>query len=556
MFGYLLLALLGIGAVGGLVFGLDDDDDNGGTTPGTPGENDEGDTLDGTDGSDLLQGAAEDDTIDGGAGDDRLIGLGGGDQVSGGAGDDHVSGDDGADILAGGAGDDGVYGGSGGDIALGGDGDDDIWGGSNGDLLVGGEGQDTMNGSSGDDVLIGTQTDLEDGSVDDFIAGLAESGITDPEQAILTSLALSGTGADGEAGDEMNGGFGDDVLLVGSEDTASGGDGNDFFLMGDWIQAGRAAEIADYDPESDQIAFGFNTEEAPELTVTDDGEGNALVSAGDQLLATVTGAAETLSAEDIAVLAYEDDITAGLAITGTENADDLRGSLNDDVVTGQGGDDTISLLAGDDIVRGNAGGDLIEAGEGNDRAFGQDGSDTLTGGMGDDLLRGGAEGDSLTDAQGADTLLGDAGDDMIIGSSFARPEGPDADSIGDELFGGLGDDQITFGDNDTVGGGFGADTLTTSSATSGSVITDFEVDSDVLVVNTAAGATPTIAVTYSDGASETEGDATVTLDGNPFMVVQGVGTSFTSSAITVQSAAPETPVVPEAPVTPEAPVSP
>ena len=539
---YMLLALLGIGAVGGLTFGLDDNDDgNSGTTPDIPDDENEGQNPDNTDGNDLLQGAMTDDTLTGGDGDDRLIGLGGDDQVSGDAGADHVSGDDGDDILAGGDGDDGVYGGSGGDIVLGGAGNDDLWGGSNADLLVGGEGEDTMNGSSGDDVLVGTQTDLEDGSVSDFIAGLSSDGITAPEQAILSSLGLSGTGADGDAGDQMNGGTGDDTMLLGSEDTGTGGDGNDFFLLGDWIQAGRAAEITDYDPASDQIAFGFEGDTPPEVTVTDDDAGNAVISAAGEVLATVNGAAGTLNAEDIAILSYEDDITDGLAITGTEDSDNIRGSLNDDVAIGESGDDTISLLAGDDIARGNAGDDMINMGDGNDRAFGQDGADTMTGGAGDDFLRGGGEGDSLTDTEGADTLLGDAGNDVILGSSFASPEGSDADSAGDELYGGLGDDQITFGDDDTVGGGFGADTLTTSSATSGSVITDFEVGSDVLVVNTAAGAAPTIAITYSDGATATEGDATVTLDGNPFMDVQGVGTSFTISDITLQEAAPATP---------------
>lgn len=538
MFGYLLLALLGIGAAGGLFFGLDDSDDNDASTPDSPGNTPEDNTTttEGTDGSDLLQGALGDDILDGGDGDDRLIGHGGDDQISGGAGNDHVSGEDGDDILAGGAGDDGIYGGSGGDIALGGTGNDDIWGGSNADLLVGGDGADTMTGSSGDDILIGTQTGLQDGSVEAYKAGLAADGVTGPADAQFTSFALNGAGVDSDAGDDMNGGVGDDVLIVGSDDTATGGDGNDFFLLGDWIEEGRAAEITDYDPESDQITFGFESGVPPELTVTDDGEGNAVISAGTQVLATVTGAASSLSAGDIAVLAYDEDTSNGYTITGTDEADDIRASLNDDVVTGQGGDDEISLLAGDDIARGNTGDDVIDMGDDNDRAFGQDGADTITGGAGNDFLRGGDGGDTLTDTEGADTLQGDAGDDVIVGSSFGTPAGADGDAQGDELYGGAGNDQITFGDDDTVGGGLGADTLMTSAATSGTVITDFEIGSDTLVLATETADSPAIAITYSDGATATEGDATVTLDGNPFMTVQGVGTSFTASDITLQAA--------------------
>lgn len=570
MVGYLLLALLGIGAVGGLTFGLDDnDDDNAGSTPSTPDDEDEGQNPDNTDGNDLLQGAMTDDTLTGGDGDDRLIGLGGDDQVSGDAGADHISGDDGDDTLAGGDGDDGVYGGAGGDIALGGAGNDDVWGGSDADLLVGGEGEDTMNGASGDDVLIGTQTDLEDGSVSDFIAGLSTDGITDPEQAFLSSLGLSGPGADGDAGDQMNGGTGDDTMLLGSEDTATGGDGNDFFLLGDWIQAGRAAEILDFNPDEDMLAFTYEGDTAPEVSVTDDGAGNAIVSADGQVIANVNGAAGSITPDDIIMRQYTQDDETNAGITGTDAAEALEGTETDDVVSALGGNDIIFGLAGNDIIRGNEGDDIVLGGDGDDRAFGNEGEDVMIGGPGDDFLRGGADDDSLIDGRGSDTIRGDTGDDVIISSGFLDEDAlveealaqasaatdlndaieatvdagnldfsQDTDPDGDMVFGGTGEDAIIAGLNDTVSGGSGADAIVFTDAVSAGngpvTVTDFELGEDTLIYATnPVGPIPTITVAYSEGATATSGDATVLANGNPVSVVQGVGTSFTAADITL-----------------------
>lgn len=554
MIGYVLLSLLGIGAAAGIIIGLDDDDDdNTFFRPFVPGGDDPAEEPDeittGTEDDDILTGDDDGSVIEARAGDDTVEGGAGSDQLSGEDGDDRLSGLAGDDALAGGDGNDSLFADDGTDLAFGGAGDDLIWGGSGDDLLVGGAGEDTMNGSTGADVLIGTQTDLGEGTVADIEAQLAASGETDPAAALLASLAIGGAGSDGDAGDVMNGGYGNDNLIIGSDDSATGGAGSDSFGLGDWIQAGRAAEITDYDPESDQIAFNYDAaDNVPELTVTDDGSGNALIRMNGETVASVQGAAGNLTADDIALVSYSAEADTGQAVTGTDNAESLETTPNDDLVEGEGGNDTISGLAGNDILRGGTGNDEIDAGGGDDRVFGNEGADTVLGGAGDDFMRGSAGNDLLIDGDGADTFHGDTGDDTIFGSGFGDPSAPDlsadTDTTGDLIDGGTGNDTLYFGFDDTVTGGTGADSFVTTDAIAGDnapVITDFDNAEDALIVSTAAGAPPSIAIAYSPGATATEGDATVLLDGVAVSVVQGVGTGFTAANVQLNPRAAATP---------------
>lgn len=55
-------------------------------------------------------------------------------------------------------------------------------------------------------------------------------------------------------GDFLNGGRGDDRILIGRADRASGGPGADGFVLGGWLSgAGGMATIDDYDPASDTL---------------------------------------------------------------------------------------------------------------------------------------------------------------------------------------------------------------------------------------------------------------------------------------------------------------
>lgn len=190
------------------------------------------DQLTGRQGDDLLQGGAGDDighggagadTLQGGTGNDRLAGEDGDDRLVGAAGADTLIGHEGADGLFGGAGTDTLIGGGGNDNLVGGDGDDWLAGGGGADSLVGDAGSDTLDGGVGNDMLDGRE------SVNAF-----------PEM------------------DFLNGSNGDDTLLLGPGDYATGGDGADWFELSDLSPGDDIANIADYNAHEDSLVVVFD----------------------------------------------------------------------------------------------------------------------------------------------------------------------------------------------------------------------------------------------------------------------------------------------------------
>lgn len=170
------------------------------------------DQLFGQEGDDYLYGGADNDTLTGGDGNDTLAGGAGADDLSGGAGMDFVdytASDAGVaiDLAAGTAsgghatgdtglsGIDGIFGSDWDDTLSGYDGQGADWT----NEFYGGAGGDILDGRGGDDLLFG-------GDGDDLIIG--------------------GTGAD-----TLDGGDGNDTLYVGAGDVASGGAGDDLFVL-------------------------------------------------------------------------------------------------------------------------------------------------------------------------------------------------------------------------------------------------------------------------------------------------------------------------------------
>ncbi|MGR3249812.1 MAG: calcium-binding protein [Paracoccus sp. (in: a-proteobacteria)] len=175
--------------------------------------------------------------ITGGDGDDNLAGLLGDDTLVGGAGNDWLQGDaaygeGGDDILYGGFGDDLLAGQGGADLLFGDDGDDTLMGGEGDDTLYGGAGDDILAGHDGDDLLVST------GGTDDLDGGRGND--------ILI-------GHDGSETVWMNGGEGDDTLMPGAHDFASGNDGADTFELRPSTEGFPV--IADFDATQDRLVL-------------------------------------------------------------------------------------------------------------------------------------------------------------------------------------------------------------------------------------------------------------------------------------------------------------
>ncbi|SFF08575.1 Hemolysin-type calcium-binding repeat-containing protein [Sulfitobacter brevis] len=187
-------------------------------------------------------------------------------------------------------------------------------------------------------------------------------------------------------------------------------------------------------------------------------------------------------------------VTAG-EVTGTNEADFLRGAhlgdrieglAGNDTIYGFDGPDTIFGDAGDDLIFTGSGGNFVGGGSGNDVIRGGSGNDTIYGGVGSNDVSGGAGNDLLRMSTGADTVYGGLGDDNIGGGagndliidgagtniiyggagSDTVQGGSGTDSIygggngANRLFGNAGNDLVVGGaGNDLIGGGVGNDAL-------------------------------------------------------------------------------------------------
>ncbi|WP_147126394.1 calcium-binding protein [Shimia ponticola] len=162
----------------------------------------------------------------------------------------------------------------------------------------------------------------------------------------------------------------------------------------------------------------------------------------------------------------------------TDAAEGIAGGLNDD---------WIEALGGDDHVWGGSGHDMILGGDGNDHLWGNSGRDTIDGGAENDVIHGGLGNDSVSGGMGDDSIDGEDGDDHIEGNAG----------------------------NDTLTGGAGSDTFAFQSSDTGTdTILDFQINSDILML---------------DGAVVAWGDETVLVSGG----TNGVPLSLTLGSQTV-----------------------
>ncbi len=177
----------------------------------------------------------------------RFKELGIGFDIRGGDGDNKLHGAFGRDKIYGGAGDDTIRGHNGNDRLYGQDGDDTLRGGKGADTLHGGDGGDTLFGGKGADTLHG-----------------------------------------GDGGDTLFGGTGADTL--------HGGAGSDVFAF----REGHGTDTIQDFGDGDTIRLIRAGDDFAGLTITDDGNGNAVVAygtAGDTVT-LLNVAADSLSEDD------------------------------------------------------------------------------------------------------------------------------------------------------------------------------------------------------------------------------------------------------------------
>ena len=242
--------------------------------------------------------------VNAGAGDD-IVQAHGGAYVFGGSGDDAIRDDGAGSALFGGAGDDSLVAGPGGSVLDGGAGDDRLTGGDGDDVLRGGmhrgdagSDDDVIEGNGGNDVIEGGQGAdlLYGGDGEDVIdhMGRAEQHVTVEEHRFDWHQD--------HAEDHLFGGNGNDTLIFGDGDHATGGDGADQFHL--YSGETAAATIADFHPGSDFLRITLDPalhHAVPELQVHPSADGqDGLVRVGGVTVAVLAGAPQATT-EDVFV---------------------------------------------------------------------------------------------------------------------------------------------------------------------------------------------------------------------------------------------------------------
>jgi len=379
------------------------------------------------------------DTIDGGLGDDYIEGNGGDDSLDGGAGNDSVYGGDGDDFITDGGGSDSLFGGFGNDEFEidDADGADVIVGGEDGNLLdVDVLDLDQNTANSGVTV---TATGAEAGTYDfDGTAGagsyseIEEIDGTFYDDTFDMSADNSGVSIDANEGaDSIIGGDGNDNIEAGSgADTIDAGAGDDTIDLANGsgtpdgdadvivLQDGSGNDtIREFDaptPNGDGTFTGIDTFDVTNLTdgvdpvdvfdvtVTDDGSGNAVLTFPNNESVTLIGIDPAVADNPQWLIAAGIPGPDG-TVEGTSGDDSINASYTGDP-DGDMVDNNDAILPGDtgddDLIYGYGGNDNIFSGDGNDEVYGGEGNDliqdggiansTLDGGAGDDRINSGA----------------------------------------------------------------------------------------------------------------------------------------------------------------------
>jgi Ca2+-binding RTX toxin-like protein len=177
------------------------------------------------------------------------------------------------------------------------------------------------------------------------------------------------------------------------------------------------------------------------------------------------------------------------------------------------GDDTFVGTDADDNVLGQAGNDTISGEGGADNIEGNTGDDFISGCTGNYILAGGRDTDTIFGGDGDNILSSDCFDENAV---WSRGE----DEV---LHGGAGDDQLYFSNGDAAIGGTGADTFGMAFTDEGtSQISDFNPD-DYNVVLYVDGLDTAETVPIISYVADTDAEnTTVSLDGTPTLVFDGV----------------------------------
>ena len=128
---------------------------------------------------------------------------------------------------------------------------------------------------------------------------------------------LAGGISDTDEGDYLNGGGGDDVILAGSNDTVTPGDGRDDVILGDWVSPDGIVDIRAFDIVDDSLLLVWDDSDAtaiaPNVSVEPDPDDSHshLISMDGTVVAMVQSD-QLLMPADLSLIPLSSALAAGL----------------------------------------------------------------------------------------------------------------------------------------------------------------------------------------------------------------------------------------------------
>jgi Ca2+-binding RTX toxin-like protein len=414
------------------------------------------------------------ENLQGGTNNDHIYGGGGTDQLNGEGGNDYLEGNAGNDIVNGGLGNDYLEGGSGDDKLTGGEGRDTLLGGVGFDTLTGGADKDTYRFAPNS----GTDHIIDDGNDSIEWKSLPIAGVyrwQEDRKAYLRqgdgsaiTLSLDGqstlTFEDGSKVilDQQNGidGFKNDPYGIRLEKLPTQPT-TTLEVLGDIVPTDFSITIRRPIPGMPGIGPGWSAEQSSGLNARELAQAGAGTAAYDMagLVGSILPAntSNYWSTFDELTTTYYYRLFDALGNAVGERKELPAGSDYSDELWGSNGNDHLLALRGDDWVPAGKGNDIVVGGtqeafpgyqdylmgeEGNDLIYADEETsltelpslsnfggavadnrigDDLFGGIGDDILVGSARRDVILGGAGKDLILGGAGDDMLNGDQDRKP---------------------------------------------------------------------------------------------------------------------------------------
>lgn len=338
------------------------------------------DYLSGGDDKDTIFGGEGHDVLDGGDGNDSLVGQDGNDLLIGGLGDDTLHSSARADEIEDGVGDN--------DTVYGGDGNDGIITGIGDDYIDGGTGMDIMNGGDDNDYLYG---------------------------------------GDDEEKDYLNGGSGDDILVMGKSDVANGGSGNNIYFVdvSELTHAASRQAVSEF-VDSSSHSLGYTLSSVTSSTTSSstgsigifNSEGNnTLAIAGERNLTNFSLSAydnylSITTSDNQKILIADAHSNALMRIVFAESVEQISATPPDTTpVTDEHFLNGINPLAQATITTADF---MLGALQSAVTLTASASTQFLAGGLANDTLTANASGSKLIGGRGNDHLNGDVGNDTYL----------------------------------------------------------------------------------------------------------------------------------------------